>query len=81
MRTGADYHVQYLLGAKRIHNISFDWVGIWNEAPWSSDYILTLRHSMTGIHLNDEAVPSGERICLSSGKTPLAAHRESGTAK
>ena len=25
---GADYHVNYLLGAKRVHNISFDWIGI-----------------------------------------------------
>ena len=25
---GADYHVNYLLGAKRVHNITFDWIGI-----------------------------------------------------
>ena len=25
---GVDYHVNYLLGAKRVHNISFDWIGI-----------------------------------------------------
>ena len=32
---GVQYHVNYLLGAKRYHNISFNWVGIWNESPWT----------------------------------------------
>ena len=40
---GVQYHVDYLLGAQTHHNISFGWVGIWNEAPWTKAYILLLR--------------------------------------
>ena len=43
---GVIYHVNYLLGAKKFHNISFNWVGIWNESPWTKEYILLLRKGL-----------------------------------
>ena len=43
---GAKYHVDFLLGAKREHGIDFDYVGIWNEAPWTSDYIKLFRKQL-----------------------------------
>ena len=52
--------MQYLLGAKKVHNISFDWIGIWNEAPWSSDYILTLRHSLDSAGLKDVQITAAD---------------------
>ena len=43
---GVDYHVQYILGAKRVHNLPIDWIGIWNEAPWTAEYIMLLRKGL-----------------------------------
>ena len=57
---GLDLLTQYLLGAKKVHNISFDWIGIWNEAPWSSDYILTLRRSLDSAGLKDVQITAAD---------------------
>ena len=32
------YHIDYLKGALKMHNITFDYMGIWNEAPWTKEY-------------------------------------------
>lgn len=26
---GVDYHVQWILGAQRVHDLTIDWIGIW----------------------------------------------------
>jgi hypothetical protein len=73
---GADYHVNYLLGAKKLHNISFDWIGIWNEAPWSSNYILTLRHSLDKAGLKDvqiTAADGGTDVIVAAAKNKTLA--------
>eukprot|EP00039_Didymoeca_costata_P033394 m.42146 g.42146 ORF g.42146 m.42146 type:complete len:1030 (+) comp9849_c0_seq2:322-3411(+) len=43
---GVQYHIDYLQGAKTNYNLTFDLIGIWNEAPWSKGYILELRQAL-----------------------------------
>jgi len=35
-------------------------VGCWNEAPWSADYIVTLRHSLDKAGLNDVKITAAD---------------------
>ncbi|RUS73898.1 hypothetical protein EGW08_018334 [Elysia chlorotica] len=39
----ADYVVRWINGAKKTHNLTIDYVGIWNETPYDIKYIKTLR--------------------------------------
>ena len=45
---GVKYHTDYLAGAKKNHGIEFDYVGIWNESPWTRSYIKELRAALDG---------------------------------
>lgn len=38
--SGVQYHIDYLTGAKEKYGLEFEYIGIWNEAPWTKDYIL-----------------------------------------
>ncbi|XP_022338081.2 galactocerebrosidase-like isoform X1 [Crassostrea virginica] len=42
----ADYIVQWIKGAKQVHNLTIDFVGIWNEKPYDVTYIKTLRKTL-----------------------------------
>ncbi|KAK3796635.1 hypothetical protein RRG08_008389, partial [Elysia crispata] len=35
----ADYIVRWVNGAKKTHNLTIDYIGIWNEAPYNVTYI------------------------------------------
>jgi hypothetical protein len=35
-------------------------IGCWNEAPWSADYIVTLRHSLDKAGLNDVKITAAD---------------------
>ncbi|GFO19227.1 galactocerebrosidase [Plakobranchus ocellatus] len=39
----ADYIVRWINGAKKVYNLTIDYVGIWNERPYDKTYIKTLR--------------------------------------
>ena len=39
----ANYIVKWIDGAKRYHNLTIDYVGIWNERPFDVEYIKELR--------------------------------------
>ncbi len=41
--TTATYIVKWILAAKKYYNLDIDYIGIWNERPYTVDYILTLR--------------------------------------
>ena len=43
---GVDYHVKFIQGAKKYHNITVDYVGIWNEDEWDPSYIKLLRSKL-----------------------------------
>ena len=38
------YHIDYLKGALKFHNLTFKYIGIWNEAPWTKEYVLWRGH-------------------------------------
>ena len=57
---GAKYHVDFLLGAKREHGIDFDYVGIWNEAPWSAEYIKMLRAQLDAAGLGSVGIVAAD---------------------
>uniref|UniRef100_A0A914X953 galactosylceramidase n=2 Tax=Plectus sambesii TaxID=2011161 RepID=A0A914X953_9BILA len=42
----AYYTVSWIKGAKEVHNLTIDFIGIWNERMWNNDYILELRSSL-----------------------------------
>lgn len=42
----ADYIIKWIEGAKKFHNITTDYVGIWNERSYSIDYIKILRNTL-----------------------------------
>ena len=48
----ADYTVRWLLAARRLHNLTIDYIGIWNERDFSRDYILALRDRLTASQLS-----------------------------
>lgn len=51
-----DYLIRFLEGAKRVHGIEFDYLGIWNEQPYNADWIIQLRRAL------DEAGWTGVRL-------------------
>ena len=40
------YHVRYAAGLKKYHNVSLDWMGVWNESPFDPDWIVRLRAAL-----------------------------------
>ena len=57
---GAKYHVDFLLGAKAHHGIEFQYVGIWNEAPWTAEYIVMLRQQLDDAGLQTTAIVAAD---------------------
>lgn len=52
----ADYLVSFLSGAKRVHGLNIDYVGIWNETPMDPAFITRLRHSLDVAHLSTRII-------------------------
>ena len=42
------YHIKWLQGAKKVHGLQIDFMGIWNEHSASSDWIVQLRGALDG---------------------------------
>ncbi|ESO98297.1 hypothetical protein LOTGIDRAFT_159095 [Lottia gigantea] len=42
----AKYTVNWVRGAKTVHNLDIDYIGLWNEKPWSVEYIKILRYQL-----------------------------------
>lgn len=59
--SGVNFHVDYVQGARDVHNITFDFVGIWNEGPWSRRYVTELREALDsrGFAQTKIVVPDG----------------------
>jgi galactosylceramidase len=41
-----NYMIAFLKGAKKYHNLNFDYIGIWNERPYNIEFIKNLRRSL-----------------------------------
>ena len=67
---GAKYHVDWLLGAKLHHNLTFDFIGIWNEAPWTAEYILELRSQLdrAGLHATKIMAADGDTSVIKAAQ-------------
>jgi galactosylceramidase len=48
----ADYVARWVAGAKQQHNLSIDYLGLWNEHPPTADYAVLLRRAL-------DALPDG----------------------
>ncbi|KAI8492117.1 hypothetical protein Bbelb_300140 [Branchiostoma belcheri] len=42
----ANYVTHWILGAKKVHNLTIDYVGVWNEKEYDVKYIKTLRKTL-----------------------------------
>lgn len=42
----ANYVVNFVIGAQKYHNLTIDYLGIWNEDSWSVDYVITLYNKL-----------------------------------
>ncbi len=40
------YTMEWIKGAQRVHNLHTDFVGLWNERPYDSGYVLALRAAL-----------------------------------
>uniref|UniRef100_A0A915JEG5 galactosylceramidase n=1 Tax=Romanomermis culicivorax TaxID=13658 RepID=A0A915JEG5_ROMCU len=49
----AMYTVKWILGAKLVHNLTIDFIGIWNERPCNFDYIIALKRALIYSKLDD----------------------------
>jgi len=52
----ADYVADFLEAAARIHHINVQYVGIWNERMYNSDYVKRLHAKLSGKHLQTKIV-------------------------
>ena len=48
----ADYLVGFLEGAKRVHGVDIDYIGVWNETRMDPEFIKTLRATLLAHHLS-----------------------------
>lgn len=70
----AHYMADYLIGAKNIHGLNIDYVGIWNERPYNVDYIKKLRETLDSCNINVRIAAADEirsyYICRDMLKDP-----------
>jgi galactosylceramidase len=50
------YIMKWILGAKKYYNLDIDYIGIWNEKPWSKDYTLALKAAIVAAGLKTKVV-------------------------
>jgi hypothetical protein len=60
------YHLKWLQGAQRVHGLSVDYIGIWNEHSASTDWIVRLRRAMDGAGFAHTAI-----VATDQGGWPL----------
>ncbi|XP_059177074.1 galactocerebrosidase-like isoform X2 [Physella acuta] len=56
----ADYIVRWITGAKTQHNLTIDYVGIWNERNYNIDYIKTLRAMLDSRGLENVSIVASD---------------------
>ncbi|XP_058018479.1 galactocerebrosidase isoform X2 [Ahaetulla prasina] len=47
----AYYIISWIIGAKKYHDLDIDYIGIWNERPFNSNYIKVLRKTLDRVGL------------------------------
>ncbi len=56
----SDYVVRFLKGARDHHGLDIDYVGIWNERPYNTDYIKELHEKIAAAGLNTKIAAADE---------------------
>eukprot|EP01083_Nonionella_stella_P150791 480907_1 len=63
------YIKNWILGAENVYNCTINYIGIWNEDAWTTDYVKNLRKTLNAnqlqhvqIVVGDNALPSGDII-------------------
>ncbi|XP_046548389.1 galactocerebrosidase-like [Haliotis rubra] len=56
----ATYILKWLQGAKTYHNLTIDFIGIWNENPYNDTYIKTLRKTLDSNNLNNVRIVAAD---------------------
>jgi galactosylceramidase len=56
----ASYVTSWVACAKHSHNLTINWIGIWNESPWNPDYILELRAQLDAVGLQATKIIGGD---------------------
>ena len=75
----ADYIVKFIKGAKRIHNVDIDYVGVWNERHCDVGWIKLLRktldeNDLKHVKINADDAESGWRIVDAVANDPKLAN-------
>ena len=53
---GLQYHLDFYRAARDVHHLNISYVGVWNESPWSSSYIKSLRHALDSAGFADTKI-------------------------
>ena len=61
-----DYHIKWLKGAKEVHGLDIEYMGIWNEHAAESDWIVQLRQAM-----DDAGFASTAIVATDQGGWPI----------
>ncbi len=57
------YQADFVAGARSHHNISIDYIGIWNERPWgNADYIKKLRQALDDAGAQSTAIVGSDAV-------------------
>ncbi|XP_052772475.1 galactocerebrosidase-like isoform X2 [Mya arenaria] len=58
----ATYVIKYIQGARKYYNLTMDYVGIWNERAYNSNYIKTLRRMLDEAGLNQTKIVAADGL-------------------
>jgi galactosylceramidase len=67
--------LQWLQAARTVHNLTIDFVGIWNERGYTTQYIISLHEGIRAANLSTKIVghDSGWDICAPVNSNPALA--------
>lgn len=58
----ADYIVKFIKGAKNVHNLDMDYVGIWNETGFDTNWIKLLRQTLDSNGLASVKIVAADQV-------------------
>ena len=56
----ADYYVKFIQGAKRVHGLDINYVGIWNEKGYDLEWIKLLRKTLDKAGLQNGGIAAAD---------------------
>jgi hypothetical protein len=57
------YQADFIAAARVHHNISVDYIGIWNERPWgSTDYVKELRNALDAVGAQSTTIVGSDSV-------------------